>query len=62
MFLIVRVYCKYHYLEGHENVHPEHEIFKFLANLSRNKLNITKQQYDDNAADEDFTAQSKFPA
>lgn len=40
-----RVYCKYHYLEGHESQNAEIEIFKFLANISRNELNISKAQY-----------------
>lgn len=40
-----RVYCKYHYLEGHESANAEIEIFKFLVNISRNEIDITKKQY-----------------
>ncbi|XP_072941901.1 voltage-dependent calcium channel subunit alpha-2/delta-4 [Epargyreus clarus] len=43
------VYCKYHYLEGHESENAEIEIFKFLVNLSRNKIDITKKQYAEDA-------------
>ncbi|CAG4977830.1 unnamed protein product [Parnassius apollo] len=41
------VYCKYHYLEGHESENAEIEMFKFLVNISKNELNITKKQYRD---------------
>lgn len=39
------VYCKYHYLEGHESPYAEQEIWKFLVNISRHEINITKVQY-----------------
>ncbi|XP_026738649.1 voltage-dependent calcium channel subunit alpha-2/delta-4 isoform X2 [Trichoplusia ni] len=39
------VYCKYHYLEGHESENSEVEVWKFLVGLSKNEINITKQQY-----------------
>ncbi|XP_063616481.1 voltage-dependent calcium channel subunit alpha-2/delta-3-like [Cydia splendana] len=39
------VYCKYHYLEGHESETPEIEIWKFLVRISKNDLNISKTQY-----------------
>lgn len=42
------VYCKYHYLEGHESENPEEEIWKFLVRLSQNNLNISIKQYDEN--------------
>jgi hypothetical protein len=31
--LILRVYCKYHYLEGHEFLTPEEELRHFLKRL-----------------------------
>ncbi|KAI5644965.1 neuronal voltage-dependent calcium channel alpha 2acd domain-containing protein [Phthorimaea operculella] len=39
------VYCKYHYLEGHEADTPEIELWRFLANISRGELDISKTQY-----------------
>ncbi|KAG6450470.1 voltage-dependent calcium channel subunit alpha-2/delta-3 isoform X2 [Manduca sexta] len=43
------VYCKYHYLEGHESDTPEIELWKFLVRLSHSDLNITIKQYMDEA-------------
>lgn len=55
-----RVYCKYHYLEGHETENPEMEIWKFLVNLSRNTIDITKKQYEESDASElEFNYTSK---
>ncbi|CAH1639873.1 unnamed protein product [Spodoptera littoralis] len=42
------VYCKYHYLEGHESSNSEEEAWKFLVGLSKNEIDITKQQYPEN--------------
>ncbi|XP_028034568.1 voltage-dependent calcium channel subunit alpha-2/delta-4-like isoform X1 [Bombyx mandarina] len=39
------VYCKYHYLEGHESENVELEVWKFLVRISHNDLNITEEQY-----------------
>ncbi|XP_041974818.1 voltage-dependent calcium channel subunit alpha-2/delta-3 isoform X2 [Aricia agestis] len=53
------VYCKYHYLEGHESENNEVEIFKFLVNISRNKIDITKTQYkEDNTQSLPFTIET----
>lgn len=40
-----RVYCKYHYLEGHETENSEMEIWTFLVGLSKNEVDVTKKQY-----------------
>ncbi|XP_023935814.1 voltage-dependent calcium channel subunit alpha-2/delta-3 [Bicyclus anynana] len=48
------VYCKYHYLEGHESQNAEIEIFKFLVNISRNEIDITKKQYGEQAPSVEF--------
>ncbi|XP_013197195.2 voltage-dependent calcium channel subunit alpha-2/delta-4 isoform X2 [Amyelois transitella] len=48
------VYCKYHYLEGHESDNAEEEIWKFLVNLSMNKTDITKKQYSEDIESNDF--------
>ncbi|XP_037968616.2 voltage-dependent calcium channel subunit alpha-2/delta-3 isoform X1 [Plutella xylostella] len=48
------VYCKYHYLEGHESNNAEIEMWKFLANISKNEIDITKKQYN-----EDYTEKAK---
>lgn len=58
---ICRVYCKYHYLEGHESEDFEVEIFKFLVNLSKNKIDITKKQYGDETQNVPFNIESKYP-
>ncbi|GBP42128.1 hypothetical protein EVAR_21132_1 [Eumeta japonica] len=39
------VYCKFHYLEGHETNHPEMEIWNFLVNISHTKADISRVQY-----------------
>ncbi|CAB3256391.1 unnamed protein product [Arctia plantaginis] len=39
------VYCKYHYLEGHETPNSEEEAWNFLVGLSKNEIDITRQQY-----------------
>ncbi|XP_034830585.1 voltage-dependent calcium channel subunit alpha-2/delta-3 [Maniola hyperantus] len=48
------VYCKYHYLEGHESQNSEIEIFKFLVNISRNEIDITKKQYGEEVQSVEF--------
>ncbi|XP_053615733.1 voltage-dependent calcium channel subunit alpha-2/delta-4 isoform X2 [Plodia interpunctella] len=48
------VYCKYHYLEGHESDNAEEEIWKFLVNLSMNKTDITKKQYSEDITNNEF--------
>ncbi|XP_073958032.1 ca[2+] channel Muscle-specific alpha2/delta subunit [Choristoneura fumiferana] len=45
------VYCKYHYLEGHESDNPEIEIWKFLVNISKNLTDISKKQYTKEASE-----------
>lgn len=55
-----RVYCKYHYLEGHESENAEIEIFKFLVKISKNELDITKKQYGEETQDVPFTVESKY--
>ncbi|XP_045495247.1 voltage-dependent calcium channel subunit alpha-2/delta-3 [Colias croceus] len=52
------VYCKYHYLEGHESENAEVEIFKFLVNLSKNKIDITKKQYGEESQDIPFSVET----
>ncbi|XP_026759265.2 voltage-dependent calcium channel subunit alpha-2/delta-4 [Galleria mellonella] len=52
------VYCKYHYLEGHESKNPEEEIWKFLVNLSKNQIDITKKQYIEEAETDDFDVET----
>ncbi|KPI95038.1 Voltage-dependent calcium channel subunit alpha-2/delta-4 [Papilio xuthus] len=48
------VYCKYHYLEGHESENSEIEMYKFLVNISKNELNITKKQYREETESSNF--------
>lgn len=48
------VYCKYHYLEGHESPNAEVEAWKFLVGLSKNQIDITKQQYTKDNETEEF--------
>ncbi|CAG9796424.1 unnamed protein product [Diatraea saccharalis] len=48
------VYCKYHYLEGHESDNAEEEIWSFLVRLSNNEIDITKKQYPDEEDDRPF--------
>ncbi|CAH2102250.1 unnamed protein product [Euphydryas editha] len=52
------VYCKYHYLEGHESENAEIEIFKFLVKISKNELDITKKQYGEESQDVPFTVET----
>lgn len=59
MFTPSRVYCKYHYLEGHESDDPEIEIWKFLVNISKNLTDISKKQYTKEAS-ETFSVESKY--
>lgn len=59
MFTTSRVYCKYHYLEGHESDNPEIEIWKFLVNISKNLTDISKKQYTKEAS-ETFSVESKY--
>ncbi|KAL4716963.1 hypothetical protein ACJJTC_012774 [Scirpophaga incertulas] len=48
------VYCKYHYLEGHESDNAEEEIWSFLVRLSNNEIDITKKQYTEEEDDGPF--------
>lgn len=43
--ILSRVYCKYHYLEGHETDNPEMEIWTFLVGLSKKEVDVKKKQY-----------------
>ncbi|XP_045449056.1 voltage-dependent calcium channel subunit alpha-2/delta-3 [Melitaea cinxia] len=52
------VYCKYHYLEGHESENAEIEIFKFLVKISKNELDITKKQYGEETQDLPFNVET----
>lgn len=54
--LFFRVYCKYHYLEGHETENPEMEIWTFLVGLSKNEVNVKKKQY----TEQENEKESKF--
>lgn len=56
MKLFFRVYCKYHYLEGHETENPEMEIWTFLVGLSKNEVDVDKQQY----TEQEDEKESKF--
>lgn len=42
--LISRVYCKYHYLEGHEFKTPEAELMHFLKKIDDDDQNSFKWQ------------------
>ncbi|XP_075975243.1 ca[2+] channel Muscle-specific alpha2/delta subunit isoform X2 [Anticarsia gemmatalis] len=46
------VYCKYHYLEGHETPNSEVEAWNFFVGLSKGEINITIQQYPETGAEE----------
>lgn len=59
-FAYYRVYCKYHYLEGHESDNAEEEIWSFLVRLSHNDIDITKKQYIDEDDDRPFSLDSKI--
>ncbi|XP_049879947.1 voltage-dependent calcium channel subunit alpha-2/delta-4 isoform X2 [Pectinophora gossypiella] len=52
------VYCKYHYLEGHEAETSEIEIWRFLSLLSKNEIDITKQQYTAQNDNSNFTIET----
>ncbi|XP_028158814.1 voltage-dependent calcium channel subunit alpha-2/delta-4 isoform X1 [Ostrinia nubilalis] len=52
------VYCKYHYLEGHESDNAEEEIWSFLVRLSNNEVDITKKQYIDEDDKRNFTLET----
>lgn len=56
---VYRVYCKYHYLEGHESLNSEVEAWKFLVGLSKNEIDITKQQYTKENETKTFSLHSK---
>lgn len=53
-----RVYCKFHYLEGHESTHSEEEIWKFLVKISKNE--DTKTQYSGDDQDTEFDYDSEL--
>lgn len=55
-----RVYCKYHYLEGHETPNPEVEIWKFLVLISKNEIDITKKQYSEKVQNDNFDMEGKL--
>lgn len=59
MFNVHRVYCKYHYLEGHESPNSEVEAWNFLVGLSKNEIDITKQQYTKENETKPFNLTSK---
>lgn len=41
--MIIRVYCKYHYLEGHEFKTPEDELLHFLKKLHNSDWKWSQQ-------------------
>lgn len=55
-----RVYCKYHYLEGHETPNAEVEIWNFLVNISKNEVNISKVQYTEETQTLPFSVKSEY--
>lgn len=55
---ISRVYCKYHYLEGHEFKTPEAEFRHFLT-LFNNKFEWTEQYEADPNTTADINAERK---
>lgn len=59
MFFYFRVYCKYHYLEGHESDNAEEEIWSFLVRLSNNDIDIMKKQYIDDEDNRPFNIESE---
>ncbi|PZC75536.1 hypothetical protein B5X24_HaOG205963 [Helicoverpa armigera] len=52
------VYCKYHYLEGHESLNSEVEAWKFLVGLSKNEIDIRKEQYPTENKTADFSLET----
>ncbi|KAJ8736160.1 hypothetical protein PYW08_006816 [Mythimna loreyi] len=52
------IYCKYHYLEGHESANSEEEVWKFLVGLSKNEIDITKEQYTQEKETTNFTLET----
>ncbi|XP_063616457.1 voltage-dependent calcium channel subunit alpha-2/delta-4-like isoform X1 [Cydia splendana] len=46
------VYCKYHYLEGHESDSPEIEVWNFLVNISKAEIDVTRKQYQEETSNE----------
>lgn len=55
-----RVYCKYHYLEGHETNNPEEELWNFLVKLSKNEIDITQKQYTEETQSKNFSFDGKI--
>lgn len=56
-----RVYCKYHYLEGHEFKNPEDELRAFLLKFSEKNWKWSEQYESDEESDNSIeNEQRKF--
>lgn len=56
---IHRIYCKYHYLEGHEFKTPEEELRHFLKKMGDPDWKWT-EQYENDANDDEESQERKL--